>query len=197
MGLAGFDFQQLNKNFLFSTSQPVNQAASYGASVIPVPSGRAAWRCIGIYHLAPNENSRRHNVYIDVLDETGQRDSAPAIEWTYRIDGPAQFRRLDKPADEPACDIPINPQDTITIRVASGDSLPSDSVGNLHARHMSEGNQNTWGHHSFYVVFQRQGVVTPPVVVEPQPDEVARLRQENAALRSMIASAIGVLEDAL
>lgn len=195
MGLAGFDFEQLNRQFLSATSQPVNLAAKYGASVIPVPGNRPCWRCVGIYHLGPSENSRRHNVFVDVLDEAGNRTNAPVIEWTYRIDGPAQVRKLDKPASEPACDIPINPQDTISLRVSGGD-LPSDSVGNLHARHPDEGSGNTWGHHSFYVVFQRQGTVTQPEPEEPAND-LAALRQQVERLKAMIVDAIGVLEAAL
>lgn len=198
MSVAGFDFHLLNSRYL-SSSQPVNKAASYGAGIIPAPANRAAWRCIGIYHLSPTENRGRHNVFVDVLDETGKRTNAPTIRWTWWIDGPTQTTRLDKPADEPACDIPLESKATVTLWV-DGDSLPSDRVGNLHSRHRDEGDGNTWGHHSYYIVFQRQGVtVAPPVEPEPepQPDELARLRKENAQLRSIILSALTALEGGL
>lgn len=159
MNLAGFDFQALNRKYL---EQPSNDAVAYAASIAKSPPG-PAWRCIGIYHLKPNENQGRHNVFVEVLDENGNRTRAPQIAWTWWLDAPTQYRLLDKPDNEPACDIPIAAGATITLRVADG--IPSDSVGNLHTRWADEGNGNTWGHHSFYVVFQRKrgAVVTPPV----------------------------------
>lgn len=99
------------------------------------------------------------------------------------MDAPVQYRQLDKPDDEPGCDIPIDKGATITLRVATG--IASDSVGNLHARWPDEGPTagNAIGHHSFYVVFQlrRSGIVAPPV--DPVPpaltleERVARLEK--------------------
>lgn len=182
MGLAGFNWQHLNQRFLKSFVQPVNLAAQYGASIVAAPPGDA-WRCIGIYHLEPQENNRRHNVFVDVLDEDGFRTHLPQIAWTWWMDAPVQYRQLDKPDDEPACDIPIDKGATITLRVATG--IASDSVGNLHARWPDEGPTagNAIGHHSFYVVFQlrRSGIVAPPV--DPVPpaltleERVARLEK--------------------
>lgn len=163
MSLAGFDFQALNRKYL---AQPANDAANYGASIVKAPAGDA-WRCIGIYHLKPSENNRRHNVFVEVLDEQGNRTRLlPAIKWTWWMDAPLQTLKLDKPDNEPAADIPINPGATITLYI-DGFGLPSDSVGNLRASHADEGPNagNAIGHHSFYVVFQlkRSAVVTPPV----------------------------------
>lgn len=165
MSLAGFDFQALNRKYL---AQPSNDAQAYGASIVAAPTGDA-WRCIGVYHLKPNENNRRHNIFVEVLDENGNRTRQPQIAWTWWMDAPTQILKLDKPNDEPAADIPIAKSATVTLRVA--DALQSDSVGNLHTRWADEGPNagNATGHHSFYVVFQRrQGavVITPPV--EPQ-----------------------------
>jgi len=167
MGLAGFDFQALNRKYL---AQPANDAANYGASIVKAPAGDA-WRCIGIYHLKASENNGRHNVFVEVLDEAGNRTRLlPAIKWTWWIDAPTQTLKLDKPDSEPAADIPIDKGATITLHI-DGFGLPSDSVGNLHARHNDEGSGNTWGHHSFYVVFQLQrgNVVTPPTEPEKPP----------------------------
>lgn len=162
MSLAGFDFQALNRRYL---QQQANDAANYGASIVKAPAGDA-WRCIGIYHLKPSENNRRHNVFVEVLDESGNRTRFPVINWTWWIDAPLQKLRLDKPDNEPAADIPINPGATITLSV-NAFGLPSDSVGNLRASHADEGPNagNAIGHHSFYVVFQlkRGNVVTPPI----------------------------------
>lgn len=75
MGLAGFDFQALNRKYL---AQPSNDAANYAVSIIPAGPG-TAWRCIGIYHLKPSENNGRHNVFVEVLDEAGNRTRQPQI----------------------------------------------------------------------------------------------------------------------
>lgn len=197
MSVAGFDFRALNQRFLATpeTGQPLNLAGQYGVSVVKAPVG-PAWRCIGIYHLAPDENNRRHNVFVDVLDEQGKRLRSPLIRWTWWIDQPVQTVRLDKPDDEPATDIPVEKSYTVTLWV-DGDGLRSDSVASLHVRHADEGVQNTYGHHSFYVVFQRRrgDIIAPPGPVEPpvDNDELAALRAENAQLRAAITSALAAL----
>jgi hypothetical protein len=189
MSVSGFDWQRLNRVALSSLQQPLNQATDYGVNVIKAPAG-PAWRCIGVFKLAPQENRGRHNVFLDVLDELGNRTRQPVINWTWYMDAPTQTVRLDKPDNEPAADIPIQKSYTVTLRV-SGDGLPSDSVGGIHTRHADEGEGNSWGHHSFYVVFQRQqgNIITPPVdpVEPPLPDDVAALRAENLALRNLVA----------
>lgn len=175
MSLAGFDFQHLNKRFLTAFNQPVNLAAQYGVSIIQAQAA-TAWRCIGVYHLPPQENNGRHNVFVEVLNEDGYRTALPRIAWTWWMDAPTQYVKLDKPANEPACDIPISRGATVTLRV-DGLGIPSDSVGNLRATHPDEAVGNTMGHHSFYVVFQlqRSAVVTPPV--EPEKPQSLTLEQ--------------------
>lgn len=167
MSVSGFDWQRLNRVALSSLQQPVNQAADYGINVIKAPTG-SAWRCIGIFHLAPHENRGRRNCFVEVLDENGLRTRQPTINWTWYMDAPTQTVRLDKPDDEPATNIPVEKSYTVTLRVNDG-GLPSDSVGGIHTRHANEATGNTWGHHSFYVVFQRQGnaVIAPPDPVDP------------------------------
>lgn len=190
MGLAGFDFQGLNRKYL---AQPANDAGNYGASIVPAQASEA-WRCIGIYHLTPTQNNRRHNVFIEVLDESGRRTNQPQIAFSRWMGNAVELRSLDKPDGEPAADIDIYNEDTITLWVAG--ALPSDSVGNLHTRHNDEGVQNTVGHHSYYVVFQlKRGtvVVVPPVEppvlpppvdppTEPDVDRLTAIEAELARL---------------
>jgi hypothetical protein len=172
-GLAGFPFQQLNQRYL---AQPSNDASVYGVNIVPARSLNA-YRCIGVYHLRPEENKRRHHVYVEVLDEHGNRDRQPMLNWSASSDRPMQSRPLDKPDDEPASDIPMERWDTVTVRINDGKpGGDSDSVGNLHVRHPDEAEHNTWGHHSFYVVFQRQSAIMPelppiepPAPVKPEP----------------------------
>jgi hypothetical protein len=189
MSVSGFDWQRLNRVALSSLQQPLNQAADYGINVIKAPAG-PAWRCIGVFKLAPQENKSRRNVFFDVLDELGNRTRQPVINWTWYMDAPTQTVRLDKPDNEPAGDIPVEKSYTVTLRV-NGDGLPSDSVGGIHTRHADEGEGNSWGHHSFYVVFQRQqgNIIAPPIdpVGPPPSGDVAALRAENLALRNLVA----------
>lgn len=206
MSVAGFDFQQLNRVALSTSQPPVNQAANYGVSVVKAPPG-PAWRCIGVFKLAPQENRGRHNCFIEVLDENGNRTRQPVVNWTWYMDAPTQTVKLDKPANEPAADIPVEKSYTVTLRI-NGGGLPSDSVGGIHTRHADEGEGSTYGHHSYYVVFQRRqgSIIAPPVDPDPiDPPagdltalqaENAKLRKENAGLRAVIADAIGVLEAA-
>jgi hypothetical protein len=192
---AGFDFQRLNQKYL---AQPANDAVDYGASIVPANSINA-WRCIGIHHLTPDENRGRQNVFIDVLDESGNRLRQPIINWTFSFGGPVQQKRLDKPANEPAADIPIDKDATITLWVA--DSLDSDRVGELYTRHRDESPGNMWGHHSFYVVFQRQKAmmpINPPIDPPIDPlggDEVlarlTKLEEDLFRLKTLLAQWTG------
>lgn len=162
--LAGFDFQALNRAFLApEASESFNRAAHYGVTVLPAQStpGQPYWKVIGLYHLSPDENNRRHNAFIETLDESGARVQNPALRvgwiWEGKNDGPAEPKALDKPADEPATDIPLEKNMTVTLWL-EGDGA-SEQVAGLHARHADEpggeGSGNSWGHHSFYIVFQR------------------------------------------
>lgn len=158
-GLAGFDFQALNRRALAS-AEPLNLAADYGVSIVRARS-IAAYRCMLTYHLTKDENAGRHNIFVEVLDEQGRRDKSPMLNWTVSLDRPPQTKALDKPDNEPAADIPLSAQDTVTLRINDGTpNGDSDSVGGLHFRHFSDGD---YGHHSYYIVFGKQSALTPPI----------------------------------
>lgn len=163
-GLAGFDFQADNRRFMAehaagATREARNQARAYGVSIVPadVAPEQVHWQVIGVRHLTGPENRRRHNAYIETLDEHGNRVQNPnlRIGWTWenKTDGPAEPKRLDKPTNEPATDIPLEKSMTVTLWL-EGDG-PSDQVQGLHTRHPDEDEGNTIGHHSYYIVFQR------------------------------------------
>jgi len=190
-GLAGFDFERLNRRFLTDIfQQPVNTAADYGVNIQRSPAP-TAWRCIGVYHLSPGENRGRHNVFVEVLDTNGLRTTTPVIKWSWWIDASTQTLKLDKPLDEPAADIPIEAKSTITLRVDGG-GYPSDTVGNIHSRHADEGPEkwNSWGHHSFYVVFQLQSgnvvTPTPPGPTDPTQPPTLTVEQRLTAAEAEI-----------
>lgn len=178
--VTGFDFQGYNRHFMGnSNDEPVNDAVRYGVGVHPanVATGTTYWQVVGIHHLTPEENRSRHNIYVDVLDEAGVRRKDVQVGWNWEGNNepPPAPKRLEKPDDEPGCDIPIS-EGTFKLWIMGA---PSDEAFGFHSRHDDEPAANgellnTRGHHSFYVVFQqaRKGVVQPvdndhDVVVTP------------------------------
>ena len=184
--LAGFNFGELNRQFLNrNNAAPDHRAANYGVHIQPINASAEAtyWKLLGIYHLAPDENNGRHNAFVEVLDEEGkripQRDHL-RVGWTWegKSDGPPQPARLDKPNDEPAADVPIEKGMTLHLWI-EGEG-PSDRVVGLHTRHADEPGQqnpqgNTYGHHSFYIVFQR---TTQPSKTKPENKMPAKSKTE-------------------
>jgi hypothetical protein len=163
--LAGFDFQSLTQQAL-NLPEPFNMAADYGVSIIRARS-IGAWRCILAYRLTPEENDGRHCIFVECLDEQGKRTREPVINWYPNHDEPMKSAPLDGSDDEPAAIIKLRSYDTVSVRINDGTpNIDSDSVGNIHARH---GSGVDYGHHSFYLVFQRQGVMMPeqPAVKPP------------------------------
>ena len=111
-GVTGFDFQGYNQRFISNASgQPVNDSVSYGVGVhaVNAPTGTSYWAVVGVHHLTPEENRSRHNIFVDVLDEQGQRLRDAQVAWNWESNGgaPPEPKRLDKPDDEPGCDIPL------------------------------------------------------------------------------------------
>lgn len=160
-------FQHTNYNSKF-LGQPsgAEGVTTYGVQVTPasVPAGSPTWKIIGVHHLSPEENQSRHNAFVEVLDENGQRIKDPnlRIGWSWAgrsSDQAAPAKLLDKPDNEPAGDVPIEKGMDLELWI-EGDGCPSDRAHNLHTRHNDEpaaGGElwNTIGHHSYYVVFQR------------------------------------------
>lgn len=162
---------------------PGNQAADYGASIqtVDVAPGVTYWKVVSVRHLSPDENRGRHNIYVDAVDEAGQRvrDANLRIHYTWegrREDEPADPKPLDKPDNEPAGNLDVYKGQIITVWLAD-DGLSSDRVAGLHTDHDDEpasdgGNGNTRFHHSFYVRFQRAQAAKEPVIIEGGGDEV-------------------------
>ena len=169
------DWQLLTANRTVTGSS--NQATDYGVIIqtADAPSGALYWKIISVRHLSPAENCGRHNLYLDVIDEAGQRVRNPdlrvAYTWEGRRDQEAALPTpLDKPANEPAGNLDLYQGQIITAWL-QGDDLPSDRVVGVHTAHPDEpaeqGNQgNMRFHHSFHVLFQR----TVQDVVQAGPD---------------------------
>ena len=124
-----------------------------------------AYKVIGVHHLSGQENAGKHHIYVDVLDEQGQRINGAQIAIMPQ-DGFPSYAIVDKPPNEPGTNAPMWGGGQYEIRVAH---QPSDRVLGLSTAHPDEpGGGNTWGHHSFYVVFQRVASAEP---VEPEPEQ--------------------------
>lgn len=199
--------QRYNERFVQNAktaSEPLTPEAKYAVNVTKadVAEGETYWRLIGVHHLLPDENVSKHNIYIEALDEQGNRIKNPIAwaGWTWEGRRPnerADPVALDKPANETAGDIAIHfgQKASIWIKGLNRDGNDkSDRVENLHTAHADEPLPdgrllNTIGHHSFYVVFQRtrkssaavpDGVITGRV--EGGQGRKARLLQNNQAL---------------
>ena len=157
---SGFDSQSYNQYFLQATAPgEINQATAYDVQITPafVRSGQAYWKVIGIYHLLGSENQGGHSIFVEALDENGERARDPGLRigWTWegKNDGPALQKRLDKPNSEPASNIGL--ENGMIVRLWVEGDEASDEVSGLHTRHPDEEPGNSFGHHSFYVIFQR------------------------------------------
>jgi hypothetical protein len=153
--------------------QPANLASKellagveqYGVVYIPakVTKGDRYWRVAGIYHLAPAENRGGHSVYVDAVDENGERISDPnlRIRWGWEGQGADEAsppQNLDKRAPEPAGNVVLFLPQHTWVEI-EGLGLKSDRAANLHTNHADEPAPsgelwNSRGHHSFYVLFQ-------------------------------------------
>jgi hypothetical protein len=169
-----FNHQQYNTLYVLNVKnggEPINDAAEkYGVRITPanVAEGQTYWRVIGIHHLFPRENFSNHHVYLEALDEAGNRIKNPFAwaGWTWvgrRPNERADPVVLDKPNTESAGNIAMHFQQTVSVWMKGlnrdGNDV-TDTVENLHTRHPDEplpdgSLLNTLGHHSFYVVFQR------------------------------------------
>jgi hypothetical protein len=169
-----FDHRLYNQLFL---TKPGNDAAQwYEVRINPAQAqqGEIYYKCIGVHHLLPEENTGKHSVFLEVLDEAGQRVNGALIGWDWEGRRPTEQAppvRLDKPPREPGADIAMHGGQKVSVWVTGA---RSDRVENLHTYHPDQGSGNTIGHHSFYVVFQRTragATVPPPPVIPPPPVE--------------------------
>lgn len=147
-------YNQLFVNHVKQHSQAYNDAKDkYGVTVTRVADpSKPHWRVIGIHHL-DNLEGGGNNVYIDILDENGQRIQGARTE-SENANGAKVPVQIHKVLPDPGADFIVFGQDTLTIYVTQ-DGWPSDQVHNLHIRHADEGGRVTFAHHAFYVVFQR------------------------------------------
>lgn len=172
-----------NRQFLekIKSGEPVynNAAEKYGVQIESLPAselttvGTPYWRVIGVHHLTGLENMSNHHVFCDVLDEDGWRINGARLRLNQGNGSPV-FAAIDKPTNEPGTNFPMFKEMRASVSVTwpSDASLPSETVTGLRIDHADEEVGNTWGHHSFYVVFQKAKIkdAEPPETGE-QPDD--------------------------
>ncbi len=166
--MAGFNFRQYRDRYVQNANQGgerLNEAADkYGVRIVEaeVAPGDTYWRAIGVHHLLPEENMSQHNVFIEAVDEQGNRirNPLPQVGWTWEGRQPHENAppvRLDKGANEPAGNVIMWAGQILSVWMLGA---KSDRVEGLRSTHPDEPLPdgrllNTYGHHSFYVVFQR------------------------------------------
>ncbi len=153
---------------------PANDAGAYGVTITrldPAP-GTTFWRVKKVHHLTPDENRGNHHIYLDALDEAGQRlyGSQAKVTWA----GGEFVVTVDKPANEAGANYPMYKWQKCAVEMVGA---PSDTVHGLSSSHPDEPNPNgsqsgnTLFHHSFLVEFQRtiaaatEGAPPPPAAV--------------------------------
>jgi hypothetical protein len=153
-----------------------NEALKYDvaiAEVNPQPGKKFAL-CLGVLHLAPQDNMGKHNVYIDLVDKDGkQLRGNYGITWDWKgrtkTEPAPTSVILDKPLYEAGGNLAMFGGQVVHVLVKD---TVSDIVSGMHTYHPDEGTGNTIGHHSYYVAFQllEPGVVPPtPPPEQPEP----------------------------
>jgi len=165
----------------------LRDADKYGIKLLYgyVPEGSKGFKIVKVYHYPVGKNGGfpgNRNLFMDVLDENGRRMYGAKIEVTNMGNGQVHTAIIDKPANEPGTNVPINPGDTLKVRV-KGD-YQSDVAEGIHTRHPDEGEDVRVAHHSFLIVWQlteNKPDVKPEPKPEPPPAEVTESDIRNAA----------------
>ncbi len=130
----------------------INDAEAYGVEIIPaaVEPGQEYWKVIVVHHLTPEENSGRHHIFLDAVDEAGNRlyGTLFTISW----DGGSDTVVIEHQPPEPGANFPMWKWQVCSVE---GVGAPSDRVINLHTAHPDEAPGNTLFHHSFAITYLR------------------------------------------
>ena len=160
------------------------------------------WRCVLIHHLTGSENGGKHNIFVDLLDETGNLIVHPTgvtLGWTWdgrRADEDAPPKLFDKTGNEPATNLDIYHGQQVVVWI-NDSSNNSDNVANLRSDPpVGEEWGNTLFHHSYYVVFQRLANVTvtsptPPTDCAECQRQLAEMRAHVDEMRKLVNSWVG------
>lgn len=124
------------------------------------------WKVRGVYHLTGSENGGNHNLFLDVVDQNGQRIMRHTVMWNWAGNaGPLPNPVIiDKPPNEAGGNIAIwGNMEWIEAWIEGN----SDRVYGIRSSHPDEESGNNWGHHSFYAVFQKVIITEEEPPIEP------------------------------
>lgn len=134
-------------------------------------SRSSGWKCVHAQKLSEYDGGGNHSVYIDVINEDGQRIAKPnvSIEFGWG-DGP-RIANFEKPEWEPGANYMLSAGMNSSCTIKG--HFPSDIVTNL----LGES-----GHTSYYVVFQFQSKATLPA----NDDTIAEIKRKVAELQLLV-----------
>jgi len=138
------------------------------------PGGRYA-KLVHLHLLTPEENHGDHSIFVEVLNENGNRLQNVKVGWRNTGNNTAGTVPLDKTdPNGPMGDVPAGRNDTMDVWVESigGLYVPSDVVTGFHTRHPDiEVPGSTTGHHSILAVYVYGKHVESPVQAEIPVDD--------------------------
>ncbi len=173
-----------------------DQATLLDAPGVSYSSTTAAYQVALIAHLPGNLNGGGHAAYVDVLDDAGQPLSNPPLRigWTWdgrRDEEHADPVALDKGPNDPAAgNVVIYKGMNMVLWLQNTPLIVSDIVSGLQTETPDADpvTGNSRFHNSFYIVFRKRAIVTPPT---PQPvtleEKVNALQLDMAEVKRRIA----------
>lgn len=167
-----------------------NDAAAYGVRIVPCAPEPGAWywQIVRVHHLRQEENNGNHNLFVDVLDETGRRVNGARVQLNYP-NGRVGIVIIDKPANEPGGNAPLWKDDVVQAGVI-GEPPLTDYVLGISTQHPDEPPGNTLFHHSFLIVWRKvQAVAVEP---EPTPEPTPEPLPTEEELRNAAWNAYGL-----
>lgn len=158
-----------------------------------VAPGALYARAVVVHQMTPAEAGTNHNVYLDLIDENGQRVKRTTFNGYNNGIGLGCI--TDKPDNEPRCNMPMYSQDTLAVWVDKTpviSQIQSDRVTGLSTRWPGQSG-STYGHVSFYIIFQltKAGVAPPPP--PPAPLDCGQIKVENDLLKLKLSQLRAIL----
>ncbi len=137
---------------------PINDATAYGVRIVEanVTPGALYWKIVRVHHLAPSENNGKHHIYVDALDEYGERLLGTHVSITW--EGGDETIVIEKQPPEPGANFPMWKWQVCNAEI---ENTVSDRVENLRTDHDDEDSGNTLFHHSFAITFQQSIAIAP------------------------------------
>lgn len=140
--------------------------------------GSVRWTVEAVHKLTPDENQGKHHIYIILLNDNHEFIYSPPfetkVEYTWegrREDELAPVVALEKKYPEPIANIPMYKGQKITVWIKDSD-FGSDSVSGLTVDLPDESTGNTYGHHSYLIVFKLSDMRQHENPTIPSEDDV-------------------------